>query len=277
MRFITAASLAALLVAAPAFAQDAAPAEDRVLATVNGSDITTSDVAYAKEGIADTLARVPAEQHDEMVLSMLIDLEVLATAGEEAGIADTPEFEQRMDALRRQVIQNLYMERIAAEQLTDEAVRARYDEEVAKAGPREQVSASHILVETEDEAREIIAALNGGGDFAALAAERSMDPGSKTRGGALGFFGRGQMVPEFEAAAFALEAGAITPEPVQSQFGFHVIRVDDKRAEPLPPFEDVADQIREVMARDIFVAELNRLKEAAEISRADQPAQPAAQ
>lgn len=278
MRLLSAASLAALLAAAPlALLAGPALAQSDPLATVNGRPITQSDVDYAKTGIADTLSRVPAEQHDDMVLSMLIDLEVLASAGEAAGYASSPDFEQRMEAVRRQMLQNMYMETIVEEQLTDEAVRARFEVEVQRAGPREQVSASHILVPTEERARELIAELDGGGDFAALAEENSTDPGSKARGGSLGFFGQGQMVPEFEAAAFALEPGSYTAEPVQSQFGFHIIRVDEKRTEPLPSFEEVANQIREIMAREVFVAELNRLKEAADIVRTTEPAQPAAQ
>jgi peptidyl-prolyl cis-trans isomerase C len=266
MRLLTAASVAALLAAGPAAADEAA------LATVNGTAITQADVDFAKQSIGEALARFPASQRDEMVLALLIDMRVLADAAEAKGLADTPEFRQRMAAIRTQTLRDVYMEKVVDATVTDEAVRARYDEEITKAGPREEVSAAHILVPTEEQAKAIIVALDGGADFAKLAEENSTDPGSKTRGGSLGYFGKGQMVPEFEAAAFALEPGTYTKEPVQSQFGWHVIKVEDKREQPLPGYDDVKDQIREIMAREAFVAELNRLKETATIETAAQPA-----
>ena len=159
------------------------------------------------------------------------------------------------------------MEKVVGEKVTDEAVRARFDEEVAKIEPQKEVSARHILVEDEAKAKELIEELKGGADFAELAAANSTDPGSASRGGDLGFFGPGQMVPEFEEAAMALEPGSFTEEPVQSQFGYHIIRVDEVRDSPMPTFEEVSDRIRQLMMREAFVEELESLKENAQIEK----------
>ncbi|MCF3934288.1 peptidylprolyl isomerase [Acuticoccus sp. M5D2P5] len=246
--------------------------DDQVLATVNGAPITMADVALAYTTLGETLDRVPEGQRDEMVLNLLIDMEILATAAEEQGFEDDADFKARMKYLRTQALREAYMEKVIGEAITDDAVRARYDEEVAKIEPEEEVSASHILVEDEETAKRIIEELDAGGDFAALAEEYSTDPGSKSRGGSLGFFGKGQMVPAFEEAAFALEPGEMTQEPVQSRFGYHIIKVDEKRPVEVPSFEQVSEQIQQVLVREAYVEELDRLKQDATIERPDQAA-----
>ncbi|MEM6848439.1 MAG: peptidylprolyl isomerase, partial [Pseudomonadota bacterium] len=213
------------------------------------------------------LERFPEAQRPQMVLDLMIDMHLLADAAQKAGIGDNPIVEQRTDYYRTQTLRDLYMEDIISRDVTEDAVRERYETEAAQVEPRKEVSARHILVADEDLAKDLIAQLNDGGDFAALAEEHSMDPGSKARGGSLGFFGQGQMVKPFEDAAFALEPGQVTPEPVQSQFGFHVIQVDDTRVSEVPGFDQVGGRIRDVMIREAFMAELERLKEDADIVR----------
>ena len=162
--------------------------------------------------------------------------------------------------------------------VTDAEVKARYDEEVSKFGDNMEVHARHILVETEDEAKAIIAELKNGGDFAKIAGEKSKDPGSAAQGGDLGYFSRGQMVPPFEEAAFNLEVGSITETPVKSDFGFHVIKVEDKRKQAPPAFDQVQARLRDLLIREKFAATLASLKEAAKIDvldptlKADDPA-----
>jgi len=275
-RLAGAAAIAALAIMpalVPAAAQDsgaetvATTSQNPVVATVNGTDITTADVAFALEALGQSLQRVPQQNRRQVVVDMLIDMALIADAAEEAGLADDPAVEQRVDYYRKQALRDLYIEKLVAEEVTDEAVRQRYEEETADMEPTEEVNARHILVESEEEARTLIEELEGGADFAALAEEHSQDPGSAARGGSLGFFSRGQMVPAFEEAAFALEEGEITDAPVQSQFGYHVIKVDEKRTRSVPSFEEVSDRIRQIMVRDAFLKEIERLKETAEIEK----------
>ncbi|MEO1104930.1 MAG: peptidylprolyl isomerase, partial [Pseudomonadota bacterium] len=205
----------------------------------------------------------------------LIDMLLLADAGEEKGLESDPVYDQRMAFMRTQTLRDLYLQRVIEEQISEDAVRARYEEE-AKNFPIEQVTASHILVPEEEKAKELIAQIEAGGDFAKLAEEHSQDPGSARRGGSLGEFGRGQMVKPFEDAAFALGEGAYTKEPVQSRFGWHIIRVDGKSTQEAPTFDAAQASLREHMSRELLARELTRLRDAATIEQANAPAAPAA-
>ncbi|ORE91934.1 peptidylprolyl isomerase [Acuticoccus yangtzensis] len=264
-RTLSAMAASAFLVSA-AFAQNN-PAADQVLATVNGDEITAGDVTYARAALGDAVQRMPADQRDEMILSLLIDMALMADAAEKEGLDQDPDFQRRMAFQRMQALQEGYMTGVVAGTITEEAVKSRYDEEVAKL-PKEQLSASHILVETEEEAKDLIAQLNDGADFAKLAEEHSKDPGSAARGGSLGNFTRGRMVKPFEDAAFALEVGEITEEPVQSQFGWHIIKLDEKSEVPVPPLEQVAGQIQQLLVRDAYVSAVEALKADADIETA---------
>ena len=152
---------------------------------------------------------------------------------------------------------------------------------MAKVTPQEEVQAAHILVQTEDEAKAIIKELDAGGDFAAIAKAKSQDPGSAKMGGDLGYFTQGKMVPEFEKAAFALEVGKYTETPVKSQYGYHVIKVTDKRKQPLPTYDQVKDQVRQMVLRDTFVATVAELRKDSKVEivdptlKGDAAAQPA--
>ena len=252
---------------APAAAEPAAtPAPDTVLATVNGDPITEADLAFApsREGPQSGDPRTDRAQR----LATLIELRAIAAEAERQGLADD-DFERRLRAVRDQQLAAAYMRGNIEGQLTDENLRARYDREIAQFEAPEEIRASHILVETEDEAKAIIEELDAGADFAALAAERSTGP-SGPNGGDLGFFGPGRMVPAFDEAARALDVGAVTAEPVETQFGFHVIKVTDKRTATPPPFEAVRDQIRQIEGRERELAEVGRIRGAAEIEIVDE-------
>jgi len=261
------ALVAAALAAMPAAAQDEAAAgqENRVAATVNGDEITASDIAIAVSALAPALEQVPPAQRPQMVLELLIDINVLADAAETAGLADDPFFDARMDFYRKQVLRDLYMAKILGPKIADEDVKARYEEEIAKLPKGKEVSARHILVDDEEKAKALIEELKGGADFASLAKDNSLDPGSAQNGGSLGFFGPGQMVPAFEEAAMALEPGSFTETPVKSRFGYHVIQVDDVREQKVPTLQEVGDNIRQHMVREAYRAELDRLKAEATI------------
>jgi peptidyl-prolyl cis-trans isomerase C len=248
----------------PAAAAEMA-ADGDVVARVDDKAITEKDLAYATNDFAEELARVPEPQRREAVLNALIDLTLVAQAAEKDGLGGNPEFARRMDLLRTQALRSEFWREKVAPQATDDAVRKRYDEEVAKIEQPEEVKASHILVETEDEAKAIIEQLKAGGDFAAIAKEKSKDPGSGPNGGDLGYFGKGSMVQEFEAAAFALEPGKFTETPVKSQFGYHIIKLEDRRKQPLPDFEAVKAQVAQLVMSDTYTGLLQKMKAEAKI------------
>ena len=276
-------ALAALL--APgigAFAQDAAPAAAppadpaKVVATVGGEPITEGDLAVAQEDFAQELAQVPEGERRRAVLSVLIDIKMMAEAGEKDGLDKSAEFTQRLALLRDRALRNEYFRVHVDEAVTEEQLKARYDAEIAKITPEDEIRASHILVETEDEAKAIIAELDKGADFATLAKEKSKDPGSGQMGGDLGFFGKGRMVPEFEQAAVALDVGQYTKTPVKSQFGWHVIKLVEKRKQPLPTFEQAKEQVRQIVMRETFMNVVDKLRADTPVEYLDESLKPAA-
>lgn len=253
-----------------AAATEPAPAAEmagggEVVARVNDKAITEKDLEYATNDFAEELARVPPEQRREQVLAALIDLTLVAQAADKEGLGGNPDFARRMDLLRTRALRSEFVREKIAPQATDEVVRKRYDEEVAKIEQPEEIKASHILVETEDEAKAIIEQLKTGGDFAAIAKEKSKDPGSGANGGDLGYFGKGSMVPEFETAAFALEPGKFTETPVKSQFGFHIIKLEERRKQPLPQFDAVKAQVGQLVMSDAYTSLLQTMKAEAKI------------
>src|SRR5690606_19691558 len=176
---------------------------------------------------------------------------------------------RRMALLRERALHSAYIEETIAGSVTDEQVRARYDEQVSQMPASEEIRARHIIVDTEDEAKAIIAELDAGGDFEAIAKEKSKD-GAAAQGGDLGYFSKGRMVPEFEEAAFAMEVGAHSKEPVKTQFGFHVLKVEDKRNVAPPAFEQVSQQFRSLLLREAYFDAVNTLREAATVEISDQ-------
>lgn len=242
--------------------------QDAVVATVNGDPVTETDLAIAMTDLNEQFAQLPEAQRRAAALSAVIEIRLFAAEAEKAGLAEGEEFARRMELLRQRALHSAYIDREVAAQVTDEAVRARYDRQVAETPPVNEVRARHIIVESEDEAKEIIAELDAGGDFEAIAKEKSKD-GAAGQGGDLGYFGPGRMVPEFEEAAFALDVGAYTKEPLKTQFGWHVIKVEDKRVQQPPAFEQVGEQFRALLLRENYFAKVSALREAAEVEIAD--------
>lgn len=258
-----------LALAAPvaAIAQDKAP-DETVVAIVNGSQITERDLEMAQSDLGPQFSQLPDEQKRAAALSAAIEIRLLAAKADEEGLDDTDAFKDRMEFLRQRALHSAFVESKVAGQVTDEAVRARYDKEVAATPPASEIRARHILVATKEEAEAIIAELEGGGDFEAIAKEKSTD-GAAAQGGDLGYFGAGQMVPAFEEAAFALEVGQFSKQPVQTQFGFHVIKVEDKRTQQPPSFEEVKEQVRTLLFRETYFAAVQELREAATVDVQD--------
>ncbi|MBX9465445.1 MAG: peptidylprolyl isomerase [Aquamicrobium sp.] len=266
LSFVRLGAAAAIL----ALAGTAAMAQDEaVVATVNGQPVTETDLEIAIADLEQQFAQLPAEQRRAAALSAVIEIRLLAAEAESKGLAEGDEFQRRMDMLRQRALHSAYIEQEVAGLVTDEAVRTRYDEEIAKIPASEEVRARHILVETEEEATAIIKQLDEGGNFEEIAKEKSTD-GAAAQGGDLGYFGAGQMVPEFEQAAFAMEVGAHSAEPVKSQFGWHVIKLEDKRAKQPPAFEQVSEQLRSVLVRDAYMKAVNDLRAAADVEIEDE-------
>ena len=252
-------------------------ASQEVVARVNGKDITSTEVELGIDVFGAQLQQVPEGARKAIVLDALIDMHVMADAARAAGLAENAKFKERMSFLEAQALRNTSIEEKIQNAVSDADLKARYEKDVSGYTPPEEVRARHILVKTKEEADQVIADLAAGGDFAAIAAEKSLDPGSKTNGGDLGFFGRGQMVPAFEEEAFRLAPGETSKAPVESQFGFHVIKVEEKRSQPVPTFDEVRDQVAEVLQREKFQEVLGTLKSEARIEMLTKDAAPATQ
>jgi peptidyl-prolyl cis-trans isomerase C len=230
-----------------------------VVATVGNETITEADLNFAAEDLAQDLAQMPAQERRAFLLRVLIDMKVMAGAAKTAGMDQTPLFAQRLNYLKERALRRAYFADAIAAQVTEEAVRKEYDAFVAQFKPQEEIHARHILVETKEEADAIEAELKAGGDFAAIAQEKSIDPGSGANGGDLGFFGKGMMVPEFETAAFALANPGDVSEPVQSQFGWHIIKLEEKRQSQPPTFEQIAPQAQQQVLMRAFNQKVEEL------------------
>lgn len=246
----------------------AAQAQDKPLATVNGKPLLEADIKLAEAELGAELQQLPEASRRRILLEYLIENQVFSDAAENAKLASGPDFDARIQYWRRRALRDLYFEKTVKASIKDQDAKAFYDEQVKQLKPEEEVNASHILVKDEAKAKEIADKLAKGGDFAALAKENSEDPGSKDNGGNLGFFGHGQMVPEFETAAFALEKGKISA-PVKSAFGFHIIKLEDKRMRQPPPFDAVKDRIVNSLLQKKAQATSLELRSAAKVEYLD--------
>lgn len=250
----TAALAVGLSFGASAFAQ-----EDAVVAKVGDLEIRQSELDLAVANLDPQLQQLPDEQKRVAALSGAIDVKLLAQGAAEEGLAETEDFQKRMEYIKDRELHNSYFRKHVVDAVTDEEVKARYEKEIAALPKQEEVNARHILVKTEEEAKAVIADLDAGKDFAELAKAKSEDS-NKDDGGDLGWFSKGRMVPEFEEAAFALEKGAYTKTPVQSQFGFHVIKLEDRRDVQPPALEQVEPQVRQLVMRDKYLALIEKAK-----------------
>ncbi|WP_407177512.1 peptidylprolyl isomerase [Bradyrhizobium sp. STM 3562] len=272
--------LASALAGSLALALFAGPlrAEDKVLAKVNGAEIHQSDVALAEEELGPSLAQMDPSTKDENVLAFLIDMKIVARAAEDKKLQDSDDFKKRMAFTRNRLLMDSLLANEGKAATTDDAMKKVYEDASKQIAGEQEVHARHILVETEDEAKQVKADLDKGADFAELAKKKSKDPGASD-GGDLGFFTKDQMVPEFSAVAFSLEPGKIS-DPVKTQFGWHIIKVEEKRNRKPPEFDQVKSQIETYVTRKAQADYVAKLREGAKIERMDQaantPAAPAA-
>jgi peptidyl-prolyl cis-trans isomerase C len=258
----------AVVLAAPGtglHAQDSDP----VVARANGVDIRQSDLALAEDEVGASMPQMPPDQKREYLITYLADIIILSQAAGQQNIADRPDVKHRIELERNKVLMETLLQDVGAAAVTDDAMHKVYDDAVKQMAPEEEVHARHILVATEDEAKAIEDQLKKGADFATLAKEKSKDPGA-AEGGDLGYFTKDQMVPEFADAAFKLDKGQIS-DPVKTQFGWHIIKVEDKRTKPTPTFDEVKAQITNYVQHKAQAELVENLRKSATIERLDRP------
>jgi peptidyl-prolyl cis-trans isomerase C len=262
-RFILSLALASLA----AFAAHAQAPADPVIAKVDGQPVLKSELQATMRGLPAQAQGMPLETLYPMLLERVIDLKLLGTAAKNAKLEDDPAVKKRIADAADRVLQETYLTRAVESKVTEAALRERYKAATADAKGEEEVNARHILLKTEPEAQAVIAELKKGADFADLAKKRSIDPSAASGGGDLGYFTKEQMVPEFSEAAFKLKKGETTETPVKTTFGWHVIKVEDRRTSGPAPFEEMREELTEAMSREVIQDMLKDLRGKAKVER----------
>lgn len=234
---------------------------DTVVATVNGTDITLGHMIVLKQRLPAQYQQLPPNVLFEGILDQLVQQTLLGEVEGELSLGARLTLENEERALRA----NEEMQRVALDAMSVDALQAAYDETFGSAEPATEYNASHILVDTREEALDIVAELEGGADFAELAKEKSTGP-SGPRGGELGWFGPGAMVAPFEEAMIALEVGSVS-EPVETQFGWHVIRLNETRQTDTPSLDEVRGELADQIQRTAIEARVEELTEGADVTR----------
>jgi peptidyl-prolyl cis-trans isomerase C len=240
------------------------PPGNTVVARVDGTELHLSDVEAAQQSLPQQAQKMPLEQIYPVLLDRLVDGMLITEAGRKDHLDQDPEVQLRLKRFEDRLIQEAYLNRAIKAAETEDQLKARYQTFIKDKAGRDEVHARHILVKTEAEAKSIIAELDKGADFTALAKKDSIDSGASS-GGDLGYFGHDDMVKEIADAAFALPAGQYTKTPIKTQFGWHVIKVEDHRTSAPPSFEDARQEVSQLIARDIVEAKLKELRSGAKI------------
>lgn len=249
----------------PAATNDDSP----VLARVNGSPITRQDVEEYYSTLPVELQQVPLSFIQPQLVDRLIDQKLMAEAARAAGLADDDRIKRGLTNAEERLLQEYWLRDTVDAAMTDERLQAAYDEMNAGFAPEREIQARHILLESKDEAEAVIAELNDGAIFNDLAREKSIGP-SGPNGGDLGYFTAERMVPEFSEAAFALEVGEHSKAPVQTQFGWHVIKVEDARETAPLSFADARPTLEQQEAGKIFEETMATLRDGAVIERVEE-------
>jgi peptidyl-prolyl cis-trans isomerase C len=270
-----------MLAGGPATAQD----KDPVVAKVNGTEIHQSDLAVAEEEAGQLPPMSPDAKKDYLV-QFISDMILVSKAAEAKKMGDTPEFKRKIAFTREKLLMEQLLTDTGKSALTDDAMHKVYDEAVKQMGQEQEVHARHILIraaagddkaskDAEDKIKAVIVRLKSGEDFEKVAKEVTEDPSGKANGGDLGYFSKEQMVPEFSDTAFKLDKGQISV-PVKTQFGWHVIKVEDKRLKPMPKFEEVKPQIEQYVTRKAQAELVTSLRASAKIEKMYKTEPPAA-
>ncbi|MFO1101531.1 MAG: peptidylprolyl isomerase [Methylocystis sp.] len=262
-----ATALAALL----AMSAGATTAAAKTLAKVNGVEITDEDLKLALEDLGPAIPRqLEGKARESYVLDFLIDEQLVVQQAQADKLAETPDFAKKLAYLRDKALMETLLGNVAQKAATEAAIKQAYDEAAKNQKPETEYHAHHILVQSEDEAKAALKRVKGGEDFGKVATELSKDPGAK--GGDLGWFTKDRMVPEFGEAAAKMEPGQIS-EPVKTQFGWHIIKLDEKRPKVFPPLDQVKDQVARYVVQKAQSELVMKLRDGAKIERADQPAE----
>lgn len=238
-----------------------------IVARVNGTAITYDDIALVEEELRGFIGQMPEQQRFETVLGYMVDRVLAAQAARKAGLENDPQVKLRQAFMDNKALQDVYVARELMARVDEKKIEAYYRKEISAAPREEEVRARHILVEDKETAQEIIGQLAKGADFVALAKEKSKGP-SGPSGGDLGYFGKEAMVAPFSEAAFKLKKGGVS-EPVKTRFGWHVIKVEDRRVRPTPPLEEVRGQIFDILLGEARRELYGKLRETADISFVD--------
>lgn len=250
---------------APAAADQAGKPDDPVAATVNGQPILRSEVLEAINSLPQQYRQMPVEMLVPLMAEQVATARLVAQKGVDAGLQNDPEVKERLATAERRIIQDVWLQRQIKAKITDQAIQDAYKKYLADNPAQDQVKARHILVDNEDKAKDLIKKLEGGAKFEELANTNTTDPSGKDSGGDLGWFSKDQMVPEFADAAFKLEKGKYTTTPVKSQFGWHVILVEDKRTLPQPTLDEVKPQLEEQLSQQLVPQIIAEVKQGAQI------------
>ncbi len=232
-------------------AADSKPADDPVVARVNGAEIHRSEVVQELQSMGAQAQQIPPQMLYPQLLQKAIITKLISDKGYAEKIQNDKEVKDRLKLAEDQIVADVYVHRTVMPKITDDKIKARYDELAAKYKPQDEVRARHILVSTEAEANDIIKQLQGGADFAKLATDKSKDTGSAKQGGDLGYFQHDAMVKAFADAAFAMKPGDVSTTPIKTEFGYHIIKVEDKRKSSPPPISEVHDQIANQLGQEM--------------------------
>lgn len=274
-RLLCASALVPMLAAAAVAAeapQPAAPAGDPVVARVDGTEIHRSEIDALIGQLPPNVREMKPEVVIPALIEQVVNQRLVAAAGYKAGLQNSDEVKADLKKAEARSVQHAYIQKLIDAKITPSMLENAYKQRLATNPPAEEVRASHILVETEDQAKAIIEELKKGGDFAKIAKEKSKDPSAAAQGGDLGYFTREAMVQEFADAAFSMKPGEVSEKPVKSQFGWHVIKVVDRRTPPPPSFEDMKSDLEEQMSQDVIKKELETLRAAAKVEILTPPA-----
>ena len=256
----------AILVSALSLASFGTQAQDlpaNTVATVNGMAITYDDISLAEDELIGLVGQLPERQRFETLVGYMVDRILAAEAARDAGLENTPEVAKRIDFMKQKALQDVFVGQKLMQRVSEERVATYYQDNIVAGPKQEEVRARHILLDTREEAEAVIAAVKNGGDFIELAKSRSKGP-SGAGGGDLGYFDKDAMVAPFSEAAFKLKKGKIS-EPVKTQFGWHVIKLEDRRSKPTPPLDEVRDQIYQILISEARREIYDEMREGADV------------
>ena len=267
LRIAAAVALVLGMAALPAVAEDKTAGGDPVVARVNGQEIHRTEVLREIETMGPQAQQVPAQVLYPQLLQKMIITRLVAAKGYEQKLQNEKEVKERLKDAEAQIVADIYVRRTVQPKINEDKIKARYAELSAKYKPEDEVRARHILVPTEAEANDILKQVKDGADFAKLATEKSKDTGSAKNGGDLGYFTRNVMVKPFAEAAFAMKVGEISEKPVKTDFGYHIIKVEDRRKSSAPPLTEVKDQITNQLGQEMVAQLVKDLEAKAKIEK----------